>query len=198
MNTTGPGDPILCRIHSPKRKHPRLYSDLEQAFEDIAAAKERGGYTMLAVVGSREFRQFKPYRDNPQDKTKPIPKKPGEKPGRLEYRLLNRAVQKLCRLNGITRERICIVSGGARGVDRLAEVYAFRNGMPLVVFEADWEGRGRGAGVERNAHIAAIADEVVALPRSEVVGGIMRPAGETGTMDTVRKARLLGKPVSVL
>lgn len=46
--------------------------------------------------------------------------------------------------------RFQIVSGGARGVDSLAERYAHENGMDLHVIRAQWEKYGKAAGPIRN------------------------------------------------
>lgn len=43
-----------------------------------------------------------------------------------------------------------IVSGGARGADRLGERYARERDYNLKVFNADWEKKGRRAGMIRN------------------------------------------------
>jgi hypothetical protein len=43
-----------------------------------------------------------------------------------------------------------IISGGARGADRVAEVWAKSNSVPITVFTPDWEKNGRRAGVLRN------------------------------------------------
>ncbi len=50
-----------------------------------------------------------------------------------------------------------IVSGGARGADRLGELYAKKHGLPCKVFPADWENDGRDAGFIRNEVMAAYA-----------------------------------------
>lgn len=54
-----------------------------------------------------------------------------------------------------------IVSGGARGADRLGETYAKRNNIPLKIFNADWDNLGKKAGVVRNAQMADYADEAI-------------------------------------
>ena len=46
---------------------------------------------------------------------------------------------------------ICIVSGGAKGADSLAERYANEHGLNLKVFSANWAKYGRSAGYIRNA-----------------------------------------------
>lgn len=45
---------------------------------------------------------------------------------------------------------ICIVSGGARGADQLAERYAKDHDYQLEVFPADWNKYGKSAGYRRN------------------------------------------------
>lgn len=57
-----------------------------------------------------------------------------------------------------------IVSGGARGADTLAARYAIERGIPLVVYKADWKGKGKSAGYQRNKLIVQDADFMVAFP----------------------------------
>lgn len=56
-----------------------------------------------------------------------------------------------------------IVSGGARGADTYAELVAQEFGIPVKVFQADWEQYGRSAGPIRNKQIVDYADKVVAF-----------------------------------
>lgn len=56
-----------------------------------------------------------------------------------------------------------VVSGGAKGVDRLGEEYATVMNLPLHIYEADWERHGRAAGPLRNAKMAENADALIAL-----------------------------------
>lgn len=62
-----------------------------------------------------------------------------------------------------------IVSGGAKGVDKLGERYAKEHNIPLVVFLPDWDkykksgGKKNPAGVIRNADMAKNADALIAL-----------------------------------
>lgn len=56
-----------------------------------------------------------------------------------------------------------IVSGGARGVDSLAEEVAEEYGMETLIFPADWERHGKSAGFIRNREIVKAADLVVAF-----------------------------------
>ena len=56
-----------------------------------------------------------------------------------------------------------VVSGTARGVDRLGERYARENNIPLKLFPADWNLHGKKAGPLRNIEMAKYADGLVAL-----------------------------------
>lgn len=59
-----------------------------------------------------------------------------------------------------------VISGGARGVDRLGEQWAFEQGLPLERYPVTsmmWREEGRGAGMMRNARMAEHADALIAL-----------------------------------
>jgi hypothetical protein len=64
----------------------------------------------------------------------------------------------------ILTDRNCeIVSGGARGADRLGEFYAIERNLPISRFPADWGTYGKRAGFLRNAEMADYADELIAF-----------------------------------
>lgn len=56
-----------------------------------------------------------------------------------------------------------IISGGARGIDTLAALYARKHGMKLLEFRPDYAKFGRGATFVRDRLIVDMADVVVAL-----------------------------------
>ena len=56
-----------------------------------------------------------------------------------------------------------VVSGGARGVDKLADKWASDNAIPVKVFESDWERYGKAAGPIRNKMMAEYADALIAI-----------------------------------
>lgn len=56
-----------------------------------------------------------------------------------------------------------IISGGAGGVDALAERYALAYGLPLTVFRPDYRRFRKGAPLKRNLQIVDEADEVIAV-----------------------------------
>jgi hypothetical protein len=58
---------------------------------------------------------------------------------------------------------VVIVSGTARGADRLGERYAQERRYPINKFPADWEGQGKSAGYHRNAEMADYSDVLIAF-----------------------------------
>lgn len=54
-----------------------------------------------------------------------------------------------------------IISGGALGVDGVAESAARRRGLRTVVFPADWDNYGKSAGFKRNVTIVTEAEKIV-------------------------------------
>ena len=81
-----------------------------------------------------------------------------------------------------------IVSGGARGVDTMAEDYAVANDIDTIIFPADWERYGKRAGYLRNVQIVDYADEVLALWDGK----------SRGTKHTIDIAHRAGKPVTIV
>lgn len=56
-----------------------------------------------------------------------------------------------------------IVSGGAKGIDSCARVYAKKHGIKLTEFLPEYEKYGRGAPLRRNIQIIDYADVVLAF-----------------------------------
>lgn len=56
-----------------------------------------------------------------------------------------------------------VVSGTAAGVDRMGELWALNNGIPLVFFPPNWREYGKRAGYIRNEAMAANADALIAV-----------------------------------
>ncbi len=56
-----------------------------------------------------------------------------------------------------------VVSGGAKGVDALAEQYAKDRNIPFKLFPADWKAEPRRAGFIRNAEMAEYVDAGVVI-----------------------------------
>lgn len=60
-------------------------------------------------------------------------------------------------------EKIVIVSGCARGADRLGEKYAEEKGYEVLRYPADWDRYGKSAGYRRNKQMAEVANACIAF-----------------------------------
>lgn len=76
-----------------------------------------------------------------------------------------------------------VLSGTAKGVDRLGERWALDNGVPIEKYPADWDRYGKSAGYRRNVMMSQFADALVA-----VWDGDSR--GTKHMIDTAKKAGL--------
>lgn len=56
---------------------------------------------------------------------------------------------------------IIIISGHARGADKLGEQYSKECGYGLEVYPADWDQYGKSAGYKRNVQMGEVADAVI-------------------------------------
>lgn len=77
-----------------------------------------------------------------------------------------------------------VVSGGARGIDKLGELWAKHRGIPVKRFPADWDKHGKAAGAIRNREMAEYADGALVLWDGE-------SRGSKNMYETMQK---LGKP----
>ena len=57
----------------------------------------------------------------------------------------------------------CVISGTARGADRLGEDYAFKNDIACERYPAEWDKHGKSAGYIRNTLMADNADALIAI-----------------------------------
>jgi len=70
----------------------------------------------------------------------------------------------LCNTLNPYKDRITtIISGGARGADKLAEKYAKENSINTTIFLPDWEKNGKAAGFIRNKLIINECDTCLAF-----------------------------------
>ena len=76
-----------------------------------------------------------------------------------------------------------IISGGAKGADRLGELWAKERGIPVKVFPANWNLHGKKAGYLRNMDMASKAQRLVAFWDGESKG--------TGHMINIARDRKL-------
>ncbi len=98
-----------------------------------------------------------------------------------DYNLVKKAVES-CPFE-ITE----IVSGGARGVDKLGERYAKEHNIKVSVFPADWSTYGKAAGIIRNEIMGCAADALIAIQ--------LEPT--KGTQHMISFMKEIGKPYYV-
>ena len=107
-------------------------------------------------------------------------------PGRDEARVAAALVDALRATFDPAGGPVTLVHGDAPGVDRFAAALWQRWGWPVEAHPADWKGRGKAAGPERNQRMVdAGADVCAACPGPDSVG----------TWDCVGRARDAGIPV---
>jgi putative cell wall-binding protein len=58
---------------------------------------------------------------------------------------------------------VAIVSGAAKGADKLGEKYAKERNIPILSYPANWDKYGKSAGYIRNKEMAINADALVAF-----------------------------------
>jgi len=80
-----------------------------------------------------------------------------------------------------------IISGGASGADKIAEIFANKFNIPIEVLVADWS-KGKQSGVIRNTDIIRKSDYVIAF-----WDGISK-----GTLDSINKAKKLNKKLFIV
>ena len=81
----------------------------------------------------------------------------------IDYAIVATGCDKYLRAAGDRGISITIISGTARGVDRLGERYAQENGLECVRYPADWDRHGRSAGYKRNELMAKNATHLIAF-----------------------------------
>jgi hypothetical protein len=74
------------------------------------------------------------------------------------------AYQFLCQVLAPERHRITqVLTGGARGADRLGYRWAWKHAITHQRFRAEWERFGKAAGVRRNHQMAQAGDVLIAF-----------------------------------
>ena len=99
-----------------------------------------------------------------------------------DYNLLSSYLVELFVKSLLVPEDVTIISGHARGADKLGERFANANECKLLIFPADWDKFGKSAGFIRNQRMIdeGKPDLVVALP------------GGRGTQDMIKRAKKHG------
>ncbi len=81
-----------------------------------------------------------------------------------------------------------IVSGGAKGVDKIAAAYAKGNGNKLVEFFPEYEKYGRAAPIVRNKKIVEYSNKIIAFWDGK----------SKGTYSVIKYAQKIGKPCEII
>jgi predicted Rossmann fold nucleotide-binding protein DprA/Smf involved in DNA uptake len=111
----------------------------------------------------------------------------GRKIGVVGSRVFQNYKQLSDYLDSIIHRGDSIVSGGAIGVDSMAQRYAKEHGLRIIICYPDYETHGKGATFIRNREIVENSDRVIAFyARGKFQQG--------GTSNTIEWARKLGVP----
>lgn len=81
-----------------------------------------------------------------------------------------------------------VISGGAKGVDTFAKLFAARHHKPYMEFTPQYNVYGRYATLKRNTQIVKEATTVIAFPSAE----------SKGTYHSIKEAQRLGRRVIVV
>lgn len=81
-----------------------------------------------------------------------------------------------------------IVSGGAIGADTLAQEYAKKRGIPILIHYPDYKKYGKGAPTRRNLDIVDDAESMIAFPME----------GSVGTWHAIKAMKKLEKSIQVI
>ena len=100
----------------------------------------------------------------------------------------SRSIQEFDLSPYVTNEVDTIISGGANGVDTLAERYADRHRLSKYIIRPQYDLYGRAAPIRRNEEMVHIADTVL----------VVWDGCSKGTQYTVKYAQKLGKPVTLV
>jgi len=70
----------------------------------------------------------------------------------------------------LTKENILIISGGAKGIDTIAQQIAKNHGIPILIFYPDYTKYGKKAPLLRNIQIVKNSDFILAFPTRDSRG----------------------------
>lgn len=81
-----------------------------------------------------------------------------------------------------------VISGGAKGVDTYAKIFAARHHIPYMEFAPQYSTYGKYATLKRNTQIVREASVVAAFPTPD----------SKGTLHSIREAKRLGKRLIIV
>ena len=88
----------------------------------------------------------------------------------------------------VSGEVSTIISGGATGIDELAEQFADKHRLSKMILRPQYDRYGKVAPLKRNEEMVSLADEILV-----VWDGMSK-----GTAYTIRYAQKCGKPICVI
>ena len=88
----------------------------------------------------------------------------------------------------VSKDVDTVISGGANGVDTLAEEYADKNRLTKLIMRPAYARYGKGAPLKRNEEMVKLADSVL----------VIWDGKSRGTKYTAEFAKKEGKPVTVV
>ena len=100
----------------------------------------------------------------------------------------SRSIQNFDLSPYVSKEVDTIISGGANGVDTLAEEYADKNRLTKLIMRPAYARYGKGAPLKRNEEMVKLADSVL----------VIWDGKSRGTKYTAEFAKKEGKPVTVV
>ena len=80
-----------------------------------------------------------------------------------DYDLVEKTLLTYFKAHHLHNKDVEIVSGSARGADKLGEQFAKKCGLKLTKFPADWNKYGKAAGPIRNEEMAKYSDMLFAF-----------------------------------
>ena len=119
----------------------------------------------IAVVGSRTYKDYKEFKG-----------------------LLSQKLFMICDRDEDHLNKVRIISGGAIGVDSMAESFAKEHNIATTVYKANWETFGRSAGYIRNNDIMHASEVCIAFWDGE----------SRGTLHTIGLFRKFEKDVHII
>lgn len=92
--------------------------------------------------------------------------------------------------DGVWKDDLVIIQGGARGADARAKEFAYNHGIHSVEYKADWDKHGKKAGYLRNKHMLEDGrpDLVVAFPGGKGTENMVALATKAGVKTVVYRS----------
>lgn len=88
----------------------------------------------------------------------------------------------------ITKDTDTIISGGAKGVDKLAEAYADKHKLSKIILRPKYNIYGKAAPLKRNEELINLADKIL----------IIWDGKSKGTLYTINYAKKTDKEINII